>query len=325
MDLSARVLAEIRKNKLIKPGTLLVLGVSGGADSVFLAHCFHRLRHDLSVRLHMAHFNHKARSGAGRDQKFVEDLARSLNIPLTVGHRKGKLASSKLSEDEARQKRFDFFVGVAAATKGSAVVLAHTENDLAETVLMRLVRGTGLQGLRGILPQRAIKGVSFVRPLIGINRSQIEGFLKRHKLKYCTDETNARPIYLRNKIRLELVPYLARLNPNIHTALVDLAGTALDDYDYLETQARQRFKESVVSSAQRVRIKIKNFAALHTSMRRLILRLAFEHLTGDTLQLTCAHVLSAEDLISNDSRKGEVHWPKSVVVAKRDKFLEIHL
>jgi len=325
MDLTSRVLFDIRNDHLVKPGSLLVLGVSGGADSVFLAHCLHRLRHDLSVRLHIAHFNHQLRKSSDRDQKFVEDLARRLNVPITVANRRGHPGLPKLSEDAARRKRFAFFAKVAVATRAQAVVLAHTANDLVETVLMRLLRGTGLYGLRGILAQRRMGGITFIRPLIGVTRSSIESYLRKHKLDHCTDETNARPVHLRNKVRLELIPYLARLNPNIHSVLVDMAHTALDDYDYLEAQARQRLKESVVSSPQRVKIRIKNFRMSHPSIRRLLLRLAFERLTGDTRQLTRAHVLGVEDMVNSGPNGAEVHWPKSVIVARTRNFIEIHL
>ncbi|MBI3314587.1 MAG: tRNA lysidine(34) synthetase TilS [Candidatus Omnitrophica bacterium] len=325
MNLTSRVLNFIRKEGLVKPGSLLVLGVSGGADSVFLAHCLHRLRHELSVRLHIAHFNHRLRKSSDRDQKFVEDLARHLNVPITVANRRGHLGFPKLSEDAARRKRFAFFAKVAAATGAEAVVLAHTANDLAETVVMRLLRGTGLYGLRGILAQRRMGDVTFIRPLIGVTRSSIESYLRKHKLDHCVDETNARPVYLRNKVRLELMPYLSRLNPRIHSVLVDMAHTALDDYDYLEAQARQRLKESVVSSSQRVKIRIKNFTASHPSLRRLLLRLAFERLAGDTRQLTRAHVLGVEDMVKGGPCGAEVHWPRSVVVTRTRDFIEIHL
>jgi len=107
--------------------------------------------------------------------------------------------------------------------------------------------------------------------------------------------------------------------------LVDMAHTALDDYDYLEAQARQRLKESVVSSPQRVKIRIKNFRMSHPSIRRLLLRLAFERLTGDTRQLTRAHVLGVEDMVNSGPNGAEVHWPKSVIVARTRNFIEIHL
>ena len=325
MDLTSRVLFDIRNDHLVKPGSLLVLGVSGGADSVFLAHCLHRLRHELSVRLHIAHFNHQLRKSSDRDRKFVEDLARRLNVPITVANRGGHPGLFKLSEDAARRKRFAFFAKVAAATGAQAVALAHTENDLAETVLVRLLRGTGPYGLGGILAERRMGGIPLIRPLIRVTRSSIESYLRKHKLEHCTDETNARPVYLRNKVRLELIPYLSRLNPKIHSVLVDMAHTALDDYDYLESRARQRLKESVVSSPQRVKIRTKNFTASHPSLRRLMLRLAFERLTGDTRQLTRAHVLAVEDMVKDGPCGTEVHWPKSVVVMKTRNFIEIHL
>ena len=325
MDLTDKVLNFIRKECLIKPGGLIVLGVSGGADSVFLAQCLHKLRHKLSLRMHIAHFNHRLRRESGADQRFVQGLALELGVPVSVGSREGRLKAPQLSEDAARRQRFTFFKKVAVKTNAQAVVLAHTADDLAETVLMRLLRGTGLYGLRGILARRQKEDIVYIRPLIGIDRRAIEGYLSRHKMLFRTDKTNARTVYLRNKVRLELLPYLERLNPQVRAVLADLAHTAVDDYAYLETQAMQRLKESVVSSGQTVKISIKKFTALHPSMRRMLVRLVYERLTGDTRLLTFAHVLDVERLAGGTADGALVHWPRSVVVAKTRGFIEFRL
>ena len=126
-----------------------------------------------------------------RDERFVVKWCRQLNIPLTVGRRQGGKIKH-LSEDDARQMRFEFFVKTAPWLKAQSVALAHTRNDLAETVLMRLMRGSGLYGLRAILPRRSIEGVIFVRPLLGVNRADVEDYLKVKKIPFCTDATNRR-------------------------------------------------------------------------------------------------------------------------------------
>jgi tRNA(Ile)-lysidine synthetase-like protein len=322
MNLTQKVLTGIRRQGLIIPGTTVVLGVSGGADSVALLHVMHALRHDLSLNLHIAHFNHHLRKSASRDQKFVEALASHLNIPVTIGKRPGRMIK-KLSEAQARQLRFDFLGKTAKKIQASAILLAHHQNDVAETVLMRLLRGSGLNGLRGILPQRVIDGVNVIRPFLDLNKAEIKSFLKASKLPFCEDETNQTDDYLRNKVRNDLIPKLAKeYNPQITSVLIDMAKTAGDDYDFLHAHVLQGFKESVVSKAGKVKIKLTSIKRQHPAMRRLILRHAFAELMGDTKQVSFAHIEETEDLIERMAAGAVVNWPRSVkAVKKKDSIV----
>ena len=172
----------------------MIVGVSGGADSMALLLALSRLRHDLGVQLHAAHFNHRYRPEASRDERFVTGWCKRFNVPLTVGCRKGGRIR-RLSEDDARQMRFEFLVKLAGRLSAQSVALGHTRNDLAETVLMRLMRGSGLYGLRAILPRRSIDGTIFVRPLMDVDRFDVEGYLKIKKTPFCTDATNSQMVY----------------------------------------------------------------------------------------------------------------------------------
>jgi len=320
MDFKNKVLEFIRKQRLVAAGETLVLGVSGGPDSVVLAHVLHQLRHVLSVNLHIAHFNHRLRRGSDRDQKFVERLAKELNIPLTVKVRRGTV--KKVSEDTARQWRLRFFVDTARRLNADAVVLAHTRNDVAETVLMRMVRGSGLYGLRAILPERQIEGIKVIRPMAEVTRKEVEAYLRRWKLAFCVDETNAQTHYLRNRMRLRLLPLLAKdYNPGIYDALAGMAKTAAEDYDFLQQNLLQRAKENLVSSKGKVRISLAFLARQHPAMKRMMMRYAFEQLAGDVNQLTFAHIAQAEMLLRSSTGKG-LHWPRSVSVVKTRQYLE---
>lgn len=326
MELKEKVLGFIRRQRLVTAGQTLVLGVSGGADSVVLAHVVDELRHELSVTLHMAHFNHRLRRGSDRDQKFVERLAAQLNIPLTIGVRRGKALSGKVPEERARQWRFKFFAGVVRCLNADAVVLAHTQNDVAETVLMRMLRGSGLYGLRAILPERRIEGVKVIRPLMEVTRNEVEAYIRRRKLGHCTDETNVRTDYLRNKVRLELLPLLGReYNPQICAVLAGLAKTAGEDYDLLQESFLQRAKENLVTSKGKVKIGLNFLARQHTAMRRMFMRHAFERLTGDVKQMTFAHIAQAQEMLERAPVGSIVHWPRSVKVVKGRKYLEFTL
>jgi tRNA(Ile)-lysidine synthase len=322
MDFEQRIFQFIKKNKLIAPRGLVVIGASGGADSMALLLTLDRLRHDLGVQLHAAHFNHQFRPEAGQDEHFVETWCRKLNIPLMVGRRQGGKIKH-LSEDDARQMRFDFFVKTARTLKAQSVALAHTRNDLAETVLMRLIRGSGLYGLRAILPRRCIEGIIFVRPLIGVNRSDVEKYLKIEKIPFCTDATNRQMVYERNKIRHELLPLLARAyNPQITGALSDLAATAGEDYDFLSLYARKQFKKTSIISKRKIKMDLKGIRRQHPAILRLMLRLMAETLGQAPAALTFEHIHALEDLVSQNG-PGAVDLPHHLKAVKNQKFLEI--
>lgn len=322
MDLSAKVFQAIENGRLTKMGDTILVGVSGGPDSVALLHILYGLRHRLGIKLHVAHFNHRLRPQAQRDEDFVKDLAKRLSLPMSVDRRQGRLKTLLASEDQARQWRLTFFAKVARQTKAKAIALAHTQNDLAETVLMRLLRGSGLLGLRGILSEHQMRGTKLIRPLLAVARSEIQQYLKSHRLKFCHDFSNEQTHYLRNRIRLKLIPYLVKqYNSNVYAVLVDLADISRTDYDYLLKQARKLFKEKVASFPTKVKINLCSFLSCHLSIRRMILRLAFEHLAGDFNQLAFTHIKEAEDLLQNRPAGTLVHWPQGVKILKSKKEL----
>lgn len=323
MNFEQRVLKFIVKNKLIAPRRAVVVGVSGGADSMALLQSLSSLRHDLGVQLHAAHFNHRLRPQAGEDERFVAAWCRQLNIPLTVGRRPGGKIRH-LSEDDARRLRLEFFIKTALRLKAQSVALAHTRNDLAETVLMRLIRGSGLYGLRAILPRRCIEGVFFVRPLMGVSRLDVEDYLRGKKIPFCTDATNRRTVYERNKVRLHLLPLLVRkYNPQIINTLSDFAATALDDYEFLSMHARKQFEKNVIISGKKVKMSLKSIRRQHPAMRRLIFRQMAEILTKDPAALDFEHIHALENLAA-PSGQAIVDLPYYLKAVKTKKFLELY-
>jgi len=322
MDFEGRIFQFIRKNKLITPRGQVVIGVSGGADSMALLALLAGLRHDLGVQLHAAHFNHRFRPQALQDEKFVANWCKQLNIPLTVGRREGGKIRL-LSEDDARQMRFEFFVKTARGLKAQSVALAHTRNDLAETVLMRLMRGSGLYGLRAILPRRNIEGINFVRPLIGVDRREVENYLKTKKVPFRIDATNKLTVYERNKVRHNLLPLLAReYNPQIVSVLSDLAATVGEDYDFLSMHAREQFEKIAVISQKKIKMGLKNISRQHPAILRLMLRLMVESLTKAPVVLSFEHIHALENLVSQ-SGPGSVDLPHRLKAVKNHKYLEL--
>ena len=231
IDLLARIEAAVQKYKMFVPGERILIACSGGADSVALSHLLKELAPRLRIRLGLIHFDHRLRRGSEKDSKFVKNLARHLGVPFYSGRRKlsQKIAEKGLSpEESARKIRYKFFEAVARKTRIKKIALAHHQDDQAETVLMRLLQGTGLRGLQGIRPMIRMKGITFVRPLMGVKRVEIRDFLKKHSLAYREDATNRSVRFLRNRIRHRLLPFLEKeFNPQIRQSLCRLAETTV--------------------------------------------------------------------------------------------------
>lgn len=328
MNLLKKVKTTINQNKLLHQGDAVIVGVSGGADSVALISLLHALRYELGFSLHIAHYNYNLRRGSKADQRLVECLAEKYNIPCAVKcwDKNKKIPKGSL-EEIARQARFDFFIKLAKQKNANVVALAHTQNDQAETVLMRLLRGSGLQGLRGILPRRNINNVPFIRPLLGIKRKEIEAYLTKNKIAFRTDATNKQTQFFRNKVRLNLIPLLRQgYSPNIESILTSLADTAAVDYDYLEIQAQHIFQKisNFSQSQKKVQIDLSAFVKVHQALQRMVVRKGIEQLKGDTKSFTLSHMMECEDLVKNRPVNAIVNIPGGVQIKKKYKYLVLY-
>ncbi|HOW96152.1 MAG TPA: tRNA lysidine(34) synthetase TilS [Kiritimatiellia bacterium] len=232
----------IRRQNLVTPGTRLLLAVSGGADSTALAAALAGLRVPLNLRLTLAHLNHGIRGAeADDDARFVRALARRLRAGFVLGRADVPGLSRKKGisiEMAAREARYDFLARAARRAGADAIATAHTADDQAETVLLRLARGTGPQGLAGIPYRSEHGGVPVIRPMLDATRAQVEAFLKRRGLGWREDSTNRNPEHLRNRVRHEIIPLLeARLNPCLREALCRLASLAGEENRWMEQEA----------------------------------------------------------------------------------------
>ena len=315
-----KVRKTIKRYNLIGKGNKIIVGVSGGPDSVALLYLLNSLKKELKISLHVAHLDHMLRKDSCKDREFVERLAHKLKIPVTKAKINIKeLAKAGSLEEIARNARLGFLFKVARDIKADKIALGHNLDDQAETVLMRIIRGSGLHGLSGILPKRNIAGYEIIRPLIEVKRREIEAFLKRKKISPRIDISNLEDIYFRNKIRNRLLPLLEKeYNKNIKEVLSNMAQSLGYDYDYLMGVAKRTMK------SPKNKLELKLLIRLHPAIRRLALRMSIAMVKGDTRRIAFAHIKELEDLIFNRPVNSIVDLPKGVSVVKKKNHLSFY-
>ncbi|HLD40762.1 MAG TPA: tRNA lysidine(34) synthetase TilS [Candidatus Omnitrophota bacterium] len=321
--LTRKVLQAVKEYGLIREFDRIVLGVSGGPDSIALLYCLLALKEEYRLTLHIAHLNHMLRpKDSLKDAEFVRLLAKKLGLACAIkkvnvrGLKKGSL------EEAARKARLDFFLDTAKRIKADKIALGHTLDDQAETVLMRLLRGSGLLGLSGILPKRDILGFTVIRPLLGIKRKEIENFLKAKRIIPRVDASNLDQAYFRNRIRHKLLPGLEKYNPNIKEVLAGSAQNLALDYDYLCSSSLKIFKRLAKGTAhQRISFPLDKFLKLHPAIGNMLLRYAYAWLKGDTRRLTYRHIRELNDLLLNRPEGSIVDLPSGISFSKRSKYL----
>lgn len=224
---------------------LLLVAVSGGADSSALAHMLHAMRFNIAL----ASFDHQLRPSSAQDCRFVQQMAEQLGVPFYGGKAdiRQLAAQHKLSiEETARQARYKFLFDTAEKMHARAVLSAHTADDQVETVLMHILRGSGTRGLAGmeICATSAFHpDIPLVRPLLGVWRAQIEEYCRQHALQTLVDESNEDQDYFRNRIRHSLIPDLQSYNPAVKQNLLNLAEIVRDDWSFLASQYESLFHE----------------------------------------------------------------------------------
>lgn len=315
-----RVKETIKKHNLINKGDKILIGVSGGPDSVMLLYLLNSFKKELSLTLHIAHLDHMLRKDSYKDRRFVEELSGKLKLPISCTQINVKELSNHGSQEEiARNIRLSFFFKTAAQIKAKKIALGHNLDDQAETVLMRLLRGSGLYGLSGILPKRSIACYEIIRPLIEIKRKEIESFLKTRRISVRRDPSNLRDIYLRNRIRNNLLPLLEKeYNKNTKGVLSNFAESAGYDYDYLCKTAKK------IASRWGVKISIVKFLKLHPAIQRLVLRLNIERTKGNIRRISFQHIREIEDMILNRPENSIVNLPQGLSVIKKGAYISFY-
>lgn len=295
-----KVLAFCRREALFAPGAQVVCAVSGGADSVALLHCLLKLRQELGITVTAAHYNHCLRGEASReDEAFVRRLCASWGVTLAVGQ--GDVAafaaeSGRSVEEAARVLRYEFLL----AQKGT-VAVAHHADDQVETVLLHLLRGTGLRGLGAMAP----KNDRVVRPMLAVTREEILAYLQKEGLCWREDGTNGSDDALRNRLRHHVVPLLKEENPNLSETVGRMTGLLRRDEAYLQAQTEALLQRACRPGGYDARtLRQAPQVLCHRALRQLLA----------IPKPTMAHVLGAAELLQRDSGSGELPLPGGFVL-----------
>ncbi len=315
--LLATVRAAIDEHRLLPSSGVVVVGVSGGPDSVCLLHVLRRLCEPAGpyagVRLHVAHLDHGLRGETGRaDADFVSHLAAAWGLPATIGQADVAAlarAEHRSLEDAARQERYAFLRRVAIDTGAARIAVAHHADDQVETLVMHWLRGSGLAGLAGM---RMLEGdsIPIIRPLLRVSRVEILDYCTTHNLAYREDASNQDRRFLRNRIRHDLLPLLESYNPNLRETLLRNAAVLAEEDAYIQSQLDACW-DGVVTREEPASIEgdVAKYQRLPLALRRrLLLRAAFL-VSGGEAHLELRHVEAVDALLLRWTSVGMLHLP----------------
>jgi tRNA(Ile)-lysidine synthase len=303
----------------------VLVAVSGGPDSMVLLHVLWQLRKPLALQLYVAHLNHQMRSSAIEDAAFVETMACDLGLraicetcDVPAYQRQHKLSP----EDAARRLRYAFLRATATQLGADRIAVGHTADDQAETVLLHLLRGSGLRGLCGIPPVCE----PIIRPLIRVPRADILDYARTHRLLFREDPSNDQRRYTRNRIRLDLLPALRQYyNPRLVQALCTTAQLLADDEAALQAVAHQYFLSARLAAASAaVPLKLDALTSLPLALQRRVLREALSELKGELQGITSAHIAAILALLQSGAGNKRLELPQGVVVERRYDVLLMH-
>ena len=337
MAIVQKVRTTILAHHLLPRGETVIVAVSGGPDSLALLHLLHSLSSELTSKLHVAHLNHQLRGAkSDADASFVGETATSMGLPATIEARNvaeyGR--DHHLSPEEAaRVIRYRFLAEVARTTGSRTIAVGHNADDQVETVIMHWLRGAGLAGMRGMTYKAHIpyaeshirvngSTLDLVRPLLDVERLEIESYCRESGLTPRFDETNLDTSFFRNRIRREVIPYLEQLNPNLREVVRHSASALADDYDYLHSVTGSAFDEIAVpeigatlpADLARVVFDREKWQALPPSLQRATLREAIRRLRRGLRNINWAHIEDARRVGCEKGVGAEATLPQGLVL-----------
>ncbi|MCL4459732.1 MAG: tRNA lysidine(34) synthetase TilS [Chloroflexi bacterium] len=320
----------ITKYQMFRSGDLVVVGVSGGPDSVVLLHALTSISRQDDIALHVAHLNHMLRGEqAAHEAEYVELLAKSLGWPVTIAKRDVPALRRQRRtslEEAARIARYTFFAELVKNLGARCVAIGHTADDQVETVMMHWLRGSGLAGLRGMLPVNTYRlktmdgtqtlGLRVVRPMLEVTRFEVEDYCQKNWLQPCLDSSNLDLSFRRNRIRHEVIPYLETLNPRLREGIIRMARLVADDYAYIQEKVSDVWNSVVREGAEGLYFDLSTWLTLSSALRRHLLKRAVAQLRGDLCELSAANIEKALELISEGRAGSKLSWPHGLNLLK---------
>lgn len=303
----------IKENNLINEGDKIVIGVSGGSDSMTLLYLLNKYKEKFKIKLYVCHINHKIRKDSTIDEQYVENMCEKMNVPFYKKRVQVEQIAkeNKMGTEEAgRIIRYEFFREIAKKENANKIAIAHNMNDNAETMLLNLIRGTGLSGLEGITP----KENNIIRPLINSKKTDINNFCKENNIEYKIDSTNKQNIYRRNIIRNEVIPKLEEINPNIVETLSRTSKIIKQNNTFIKETTKSEYKriahiisneekttnretdreneqtEKALEEKTHIEINLKEFNLLNENIKQNVILKAIEEIQGNTKNVEKANI-----------------------------------
>ena len=300
-----KVIETIKKYNLIENGDKIVLGVSGGPDSIAMLNILNDIRNDERIDLKfdivVVHINHMIREEAIEDEKYVEEYCKKKGIEFySKSIDVQKLANNKKigTEEAGRIARYDFFDEILEQTNSNKIAIAHNKNDKAETIIMNLMRGSGISGLKGIEEKRG----KYIRPVIKCDRDQIEKYCEEQQLNPRIDKTNFENDYTRNKIRNVVIPYVKQeFNPNIINTLNRLAELVKEEEEYIEKQVEKSYNDLLIEEKEnQIILDLKKFNKEEKVIKSRLVLYIITRLFGTPKGIEKIHIEDIVKLCTNN-------------------------
>lgn len=314
----SKFIKTIKKYRMLSGGEKVLAGVSGGIDSMVLLTLLQQFVEKFKGELVVAHLNHGLRGKeSDRDESFVKSVATDMGLScvtkkINVGDISIKAGLNL--QDAARRERYGFFEEVFRSQGCDRIAVGHNADDQAETMLMRIIRGSGIKGLGGIPPKRGV----IIRPIIELSREDITNYALAKGINFMEDSSNLKESYLRNKLRRQLIPTLKEYNPRICNELNMLSSINRDVESYLQDEAEKAFKKAICPDSEdagAISLHVSTFNKIPAALKAKVIMKVVEQLTGSSSGLFSAHILDVENLALNAVSGRSINLPKEIIVS----------
>ena len=314
------VLKTIKKYNLIEAKDKIVLGVSGGPDSLFMLNILNELKEELDIELIVAHINHMIRAEADEEEQFVKEFCKKINVKFYSKRIEvEKYANNnKIGLEEAGRKiRYEFFEEILQKDNANKIAVAHNKNDKVETIIMHLLRGSGVSGLQGI----QAKTNKIIRPIIEIERKDIEKYCEDQKLDPRIDKSNFDNTYTRNKIRNVVIPYIKdEFNPNIIEAMTRLSEVITEENVYLKKVTETEYEKILIQKRENeILLDLKKFNELDNIIKKRIILYTVSKLRGGSQGIEKIHIEDIVKLCKNNIGNKFLIPNKGLKILVKDK------